>query len=579
MAVNGLYTPGEDPPDCWAFEEGPPAWIEVELPQGATVEGLELIVGIEADFPVEVFGRGPSDELEPLGAFDFVPTPYGVAVYDFPQPLESLRSIRLDFPEVPPSWCLPELGVMGWQVEKIPPDGIKSPMCLAAPDLIFHNANVITMDAGQPSAEAVAVEGERILAVGADRDLLPGAGCSRTIDLQGQTLMPGLIEGHSHALHFPDRAELTRDEAVDTLLRYGVTTVNELVATQEFIEDLMRMEAEGRLRVRVNAYPNYNAGHLDESGGAIFQQDYYQDNPPTLDLDRKLRIPAVKIFVDGAFVPGRGCMALSEPWPESFRSTDAFMDVCFDDLYGDLYLSQSQLNTAVQDIQSRGYRAAFHAMGDAAIDQVLNAVEAALGGESNRAYRHQIHHSSVLRPDQIERYAEMDLLASVRGYFNTCDQGEYPTWYGSDRKDWAVNRFALADAGVHTFAEGDFGWTADPDDLTQSRTINPFLGVYGLATHRQLRADGTACEPEPWVDVHPMSVEEALRRVTINVAYINSQETVIGSLTPGKFADMIVLSDDPLIMDPNDLPHIEVWMTMVAGQTEYCRSGHEALCP
>jgi hypothetical protein len=287
----------------------------------------------------------------------------------------------------------------------------------------------------------------------------------------------------------------------------------------------------------------------------------------------------VKIFVDGAFVPGRGCIALSEPWPESFRTTDAFMDICFDDLYGDLYLTQSQLNAAVQDIQARGYRAAFHAMGDAAIDQSLNALEAALDGESNREYRHQIHHSSVLRPDQIARYVEMDLLASVRGYFNTCDQGEYPTWYGADRRDWSVNRFALADAGVHTFAEGDFGWTADPDDFTQSRTINPFLNVYGLVTHRQLREDGTACEPEPWVDEHPMSVEEALRMVTIDVAYINAQESVIGSLAPGKFADMIVLSDDPLSVAPDELPEIEVWMTMVAGETEHCASGHEAVCP
>lgn len=286
MAVNGLYTPREDPPDCWAFEQSSPAWIEVELPQDSVVDALELIVGPEADLQVEVFGRGSDDELEPLRSVDFVPNLYGVAVYDFPQPLENMRSIRLDFPEVPPSWCLPELGVMGWQVEKIPPDGIKSPMCLAAPDLIFHNANVITMDDGQPSAEAVAVEGERIVAVGADRDLLPGAGCSRTIDLQGQTLMPGLIEGHSHTLHFPDRAGFTRDEAVDTLLRFGVTTVNELVASQEFIEDLMRMEAEGRLRVRVNAYPNYNAGYLDESGTTIIQQVWYQEHPPTLDLER-----------------------------------------------------------------------------------------------------------------------------------------------------------------------------------------------------------------------------------------------------------------------------------------------------
>jgi predicted amidohydrolase YtcJ len=58
-----------------------------------------------------------------------------------------------------------------------------------------------------------------------------------------------------------------------------------------------------------------------------------------------------------------------------------------------------------------------------------------------------------------------------------------------------------------------------------------------------------------------------------------SQEDYLGSLEPGKFADMIILSDNPLTVNPDDLKDLEVWMTMVGGQTEYCKPGQEVFCP
>jgi predicted amidohydrolase YtcJ len=87
-----------------------------------------------------------------------------------------------------------------------------------------------------------------------------------------------------------------------------------------------------------------------------------------------------------------------------------------------LYLSQEEMNQVVAAAQAAGFRVAFHAMGDRAIDTVLNAIEYALNGESNERYRHQSHHNSLVRPDQLRRYVDLDALASVRGYFNTCDQ-------------------------------------------------------------------------------------------------------------------------------------------------------------
>jgi hypothetical protein len=86
-------------------------------------------------------------------------------------------------------------------------------------------------------------------------------------------------------------------------------------------------------------------------------------------------------------------------------------------------------------------------------------------------------------------------------------------------------------------------------------------------------------EPPQWVAQHVISVERALEMLTIEPAYAVSMEEYIGSLQPGKYADLIVISDNPLTMNPDDLYKISVWMTMVNGQVEYCATGMDSYCP
>ena len=76
-----------------------------------------------------------------------------------------------------------------------------------------------------------------------------------------------------------------------------------------------------------------------------------------------------------------------------------------------------------------------------------------------------------------------------------------------------------------------------------------------------------------------ITVEQALPIMTINSAYALNMDDVIGSLEPGKFADMIILSENPLTVDPERLDDIEVLMTMVNGKTEFCATGYSEYCP
>ncbi len=114
---------------------------------------------------------------------------------------------------------------------------------------------------------------------------------------------------------------------------------------------------------------------LDESGHSVYVGAWFPDHGPILDSSRRLRIPGVKIFADGAGIAPRGCPAMTVPYPAA--STDPnFYDTCFDER-GDLYLSQTEMNQAVADLQARGFRVAFHTVGDWGIDTVLNAIEPA----------------------------------------------------------------------------------------------------------------------------------------------------------------------------------------------------------
>jgi predicted amidohydrolase YtcJ len=419
----------------------------------------------------------------------------------------------------------------------------------------------MTMEVGYPVAEAIAIRGDRILAVGNDEEMLGLTGPeTQLIDLDGQTLLPGFADGHTHILAFPGRRGASLDEAQDVALRQGFTSVTEMWADDGFVQELLDAESAGRLRLRVNVFPTYNAGTLDDYGNTVIVRNWHPENDPILDSDRMLRIPGIKFFVDGAGVPGRGCPAMSQPYPPSTTSQAWFQQICGSE-YGDLYWSQEELNQVVAEVQAEGFRAAFHAMGDQAIETALNAIEFSTNGQSNTQYRHQIQHSSLLRPDQLDRYVSMGILASVRGYFNTCDQDDYSS-------EWAANRYALPGSGVHAYLETDFGWTADPDDPLALRISNPMIHLYGLVTHRQLYADGV-CLPAPWLARHEIPVEQALLMMTYEPAFAVSQEDVLGTLEPGKYADLIILSENPLTIDPNALKDLEVWMTMVAGQVEY----------
>jgi predicted amidohydrolase YtcJ len=440
------------------------------------------------------------------------------------------------------------------------------------PSLIFHDGVVITIEKAQPLAEAVAIHGNLIQAVGSNEDILALKGPDTVvIDLQGKTIMPGFIEGHTHYIQNSWLGGTPVAEMMSNLLRYGLTSETEMHGARDFIDAMLAAEQNNQVTVRVNIFAQYNYSYLVDDK-TVIDPAWYLEYPPILDPSRMVRIPGVKIFVDGAGTPNRGCPYDSFPFPSTV--TDAWPDVwesCRTP-YGDLYLTEAQLTSALQTIQDRGYRASFHVMGDASATITANAIETVLAGRPNSIYRHQIQHDSLLSPELVQRYVQLDIISSVPGGFNTCDADTYLPIYGEDHYEWAVNRFSLADLGAHVYAIGD--WAGG--DVNK---LNPFRRLGGLVTLQELRSDGSVCEPPEWIAKHRIGVERALEMLTIEPAYAVSMENYIGSILPGKFADLIIISDNPLTIDSNRLIDIKVLMTMVNGKVGYCASGNKMYCP
>ena len=440
-------------------------------------------------------------------------------------------------------------------------------------DIIFHNGNIITVEKSQPSAQAVAIRANLIQAVGSDAEILVLAGSNTTVvDLKGKTMMPGIINNHTHYLRNGLDAEIPMDEMMNNFLRFGTTTETEMVSIDEFINTMLEAEKNGKVPIRLNIYGEYNCGGL-ENGKSIECPSWYLDHPPILDPERMVRIPGVKIFMDGAGNATRGCHYQSFDFPATV--TDVWPDVyeTCGTPHGDLYLTEEQLIPVLQDIQDRGYRAAFHAMGDASIEIILNAIKTVLHGESNSIYRHEILHCSLLSPQLIDRFVQMDILAQFGGMFNFSEMDWYKATFGEEHYQWAADRYALPLLGVHVSFGNDY------NARVNIKNLNPFRSLWGYVTKKELLDDGTIVEPPQWAAKYKLSVERALEIMTIEGAYALSMEEYTGSILPGKFADLIILSDDPLTIEPDKLLDLNVLMTMVNGEVKYCADGQGVYCP
>jgi predicted amidohydrolase YtcJ len=395
----------------------------------------------------------------------------------------------------------------------------------SSPDIIIHNGEIITMEQSPAQVEALAILGESIVAVGNENDILAMAGSdTQFIDLEGRTLLPGFIDAHSH--HIGDRSyvnQSTSDEVIESVLSSGWTSISELFVNQERLDGLITLDQQDNLRIRVNAYLPLS-WQFDRFG------DWYQAYQPGQEYSSKLRIGGVKIFMDSWYM---------------------------NPLH---YFSQNELDSLVQQAHDDGFQIAIHSVVDNATDVVLNALESAFDGQTNQQYRHRIEHLVILRNDQIQRMADLGIIASLQLTWINSDWTQAVSWPVLQDYSHLAGRWRdILEAGIPSLGSTDYPW------LLGTIERSAMYAVSSAVT----RVGGLGLTPTSWMLDQTLSVEQALRLITIDAAYGTFQEDIKGSIKVGKLADLVILSDNPLTVPENTLADIEVLMTMVGGVVEY----------
>lgn len=400
-----------------------------------------------------------------------------------------------------------------------------------APDLIITNANVITMDDAFTIASAIAVSDGVITSVG-DGDIENLASEStRTIDLEGRTVIPGIVETHTHLLQVvaPDVGAMGQGQ--QRLLEWGVTTAGMPSVLPEQLGAFQEMDAAGDVVVRSHLYLTYNS----VCGDPI--PDFHLSEPFVSEPSARLAVRGVKIFADGGVC---NAMTMSIPYPDTVPPdlADRFSGT------GDLYVDREEISRIVADVEAAGGATVIHAAGDIAMAEALHGID--MAGPLTQP--HQIHHNSLsalLDDGTLGLYGSNDLTPVVflNRWANACDPATgdfFAQILAPEVMSVIEDRRPIADAnpGIR------FAWHGDAPSLPGS----PLEQLFSIVTNGYA-LEGELCYPPRWADSPTVSIEEALRMITINAATAMGLEDRIGSIEPGKIADLTILASSPLVPD------------------------------
>jgi predicted amidohydrolase YtcJ len=279
--------------------------------------------------------------------------------------------------------------------------------------------------------------------------------------------------------------------------------------------------------------------------------------------DEWLRIGGLKGFVDG--IQGNSTARFYEPqlhsgsrgtWRDS-TNTAATSGA------GSGMQPPGNMERLLRGLDSAGYWAQVHAIGDEAIDTILTVFEKVMRENGDRERRWRIIHSQVLRNAAVaQRYARLGIIAEVQPYHAIDDMRWMEERIG-ERARWAYAFRTLHEAGVPLLFGSDW-----PGTNASWYTADPMTIIYAAVT--RLTLDG---KPEGgWFPEERLDVETSLRSYTVNNAWAAGEERLKGRLEPGLLADVVVLSDDLFRIAPERIKDVQALMTIVGGRVVFARA-------
>jgi predicted amidohydrolase YtcJ len=337
-----------------------------------------------------------------------------------------------------------------------------------------------------------------------------------------------LIEKH---VPNPTRSEM-RDayaSAIDSLLALGITGVHDAGISKTEAEVYLSMADDGDLKMRIYAMLSDTGANLDAFDEPI--RAYGNDH---------LDIASVKLYSDGA-LGSRGA-AMIDPYDDDPENR------------GLPFYTQEELDGFVRKANDKGFQVGIHAIGDLGNRMALDAFERAQGGKPS-PLRNRVEHAQIIALDDISRFSELGVVASMQPVHATSDMNMAEDRVGPQRIKGGYAWRRLLDSGAVLAAGSDF-----PVELP-----NPFHGLYAAVA----RQDRQGLPEDGWYADQAMTRAEALHSFTLAAAFAAHQENRLGSLEPGKWADFIVVDRDYFAVPVGEVDDIRVLQTWVGGQLVY----------
>jgi hypothetical protein len=551
------------------------------------------------------------------------------------------------------------------------------------PDLIIHHGNIITVDSNFAIVDAMAIQGDRILATGSNDEILALAGPeTRQIDLHGKAVLPGLIDSHLHAVssamyefdhpvpdmetlgdvlkyiqarakalpkgewvtlsqvfitrlrdqRYPTRQELdkaapknpvlfsTGPDAVLNSLALKLNGIDKNYKVPEGVpcrieRDPQTAEPTGILRNCVVKYKSpekqptredylrrmrmlladYNSvgitsisdGDTSDEEVEIFRQLkesgqltcrtfmvlHVEANDPFDKIEARIHQAAqnplhqpndllwlrgIKSYLDGGMLTGSAYML--QPWGVSkvYSITDPTYR-------GMRYIEPERLYKLARLALENGFQFTVHAVGDGAVQAIVEAYERVNKDFPVRELRPSITHANFMTADIIQKMRELGVVANLQPDWLYLDGATLRKQFGDARLEYFQPYKTLFEEGV--IVGGGSDHMQKIGSLRSINQYNPFLGMWITLT-RQPRWTDQPLHPEQRI-----TREQAIRLYTINNAYLTFEENQKGSLEKGKLADFIVLDRNILSCPLDEVKDIQVDETYLGGKLIYSKPG------
>lgn len=506
-------------------------------------------------------------------------------------------------------------------------------------DLILKNANVITMDASLPTAEVVAIVGDKISLVAGNDELAAVTGAkTRIIDCQGDTVLPGFIDAHCHVFSLirkmlsidlspasvssiADIKAAIRKQAQNTPAGEWVigTDFNEFYLTEKRIPTRRDIDEVAPHHPVVLSHRSLHACVLNSMALSLAGITIETPDPPGGLIDRDLNTgePNGILFEMLGYIREKVLPPLSEgeitggidlanrhylscgitSLHEATASNDYNQWQTFrriketDKLQGRVYMmigasarrqfQEAGLTTGSGDSQLRlgavkimlteatgelqpphaeldrlalnchqaGFQLAFHAIEENTVEAAITALEYVNRYSAISGRRHRIEHCSECPPHLLERMRRLHTVVVTQPPFVYYSGERYLATVSPEQLKWLYRINSLINGGLIVAGSSDSPVVPD----------NPLVGIYAAVTRK-------AESGQRLLPGESISVSQALAMYSTSAAYASFEESIKGSITQGKLADITVLSNNPSRVDPEQLKDIRVKMTIIGGR-------------